>query len=81
MRITTARFNLNVKQFSATVLLIAAAGSAHAENTAAGDDKGAQADLQQVIKHQTKSAIKRQKIQKKVADREPLSYEETLYLR
>ncbi|WP_050479270.1 hypothetical protein [Herbaspirillum rhizosphaerae] len=81
MRTTTARFDLNVKHLAAAVLLIAAAGSTYAANTAADAGKSAQADAQQVVKHQSKSAIKRQEIQQKVANREPLSYEETLYLR
>jgi hypothetical protein len=81
MRTTTARFDLNVKQLAAAVLLIAAAGSTYAANTTADADKGTQVNVQQVVKHQSKSAIKRQEIQQKVANREPLSYAETLYLR
>ncbi|EJL89157.1 hypothetical protein PMI16_02024 [Herbaspirillum sp. CF444] len=82
MRTTTASFDLNVKHLAAAVLLIAAAGSSYAAaNTSADADKGAQAKVQQVVKQQSKSAIKRQEIQQKVANREPLSYEETLYLR
>ena len=85
MRTTTASFDLNVKHLAAAVLLIAAAGSSYAANAAANTsadaDKGAQANVQQVVKQQSKSAIKRQEIQQKVANREPLTYEETLYLR
>ena len=81
MRTTTARFDLNVKHLAAAVLLIAAAGSTYAANAPAEADKAAQANAQQVVKHQTKSSIKRQEIQQKVANREPLTYAETLYLR
>lgn len=81
MRTTATRFDLSVKQLAAAVLLIAAAGSTYAANAPADTDKTAQASAQQVVKHQSKSAIKRQEIQQKVANREPLSYNETLYLR
>lgn len=81
MRTTTARFDLSLKQLAAAVLLIAAAGSTYAANAPADADKAVQASSQQVVKHQSKSSIKRQEIQQKVANREPLSYAETLYLR
>jgi len=80
MRTTTARFDLNVKQLAAAVLLIAAAGSTYAANVPADGNQAMQVNAQQV-KQPSKSSIKRQEIQQKVANREPLTYEETLYLR
>lgn len=81
MRTTTARLDLNVRQLAAAVLLIAAAGSVYAANEPVATSQAVQVDAQQAAKPLSKSQATRQQIMQKVANHEPLTYIETLYLR
>ncbi|WP_034296044.1 hypothetical protein [Herbaspirillum sp. RV1423] len=81
MRTTTARHNRSVPQLAAAVLLFVAAGSVFADNAPKEADKGNQVNAQQAVRQPSKASIKRREILQKVANHEPLTYEETLYLR
>jgi hypothetical protein len=86
MNTTTARLDRSVLQLTAAVLLIAvagtfAAGSALAANEPSDTAQAQPVSVQQSVKTPSKSSIKRQEIQQKLARHEPLTYTETLYLR
>jgi hypothetical protein len=75
----TATFT--TRHLAAATLMIAAAGSCFVANAAENAADANPAKTQQATRTLSKSQVTRQRILQKVAEHQPLTYNETLYLR